>query len=107
MIKVTGFETTSLTCRTSPRRSSTCIHIGGKAVIESVGRLVWFGSGMMEPVRMCLHEFGNTSNSPVFSWHTLRPRRGSGARVWMLVFGSGFKAISLVWRAFNDLFGSG
>ncbi|XP_020259204.1 3-ketoacyl-CoA synthase 1-like [Asparagus officinalis] len=82
-----------------------CIHTGGKAVIESVGQLMRFGSDVTEPARMCLHRFGNTSSSLVFyelAYFEAKKRIKKGDRVWMLAFGTGFKVCSLVWRALKD-----
>ncbi|KAM1151421.1 hypothetical protein TB2_033670 [Malus domestica] len=53
-----------------------CIHTGGKAVIEQVGRVLRLGDELTEPARTSLHRFGNTSR---------------------------FKVGSLVWKAVSDL----
>ncbi|XP_020242635.1 3-ketoacyl-CoA synthase 11-like, partial [Asparagus officinalis] len=82
-----------------------CVHTGGKAVIESVARLMRFGPAVTEPARMCLHRFGNTSSSLVFyelAYFEAKERVKEGDRVWMLAFGTGFKVCSLVWRALKD-----
>lgn len=82
-----------------------CIHAGGKAVIDAVGRLMKFEEEVVEPARMCLHRFGNTSSSLVFyelAYFEAKGRIKSGDRVWMLAFGTGFKACSVVWRALRD-----
>ncbi|KAK8941509.1 3-ketoacyl-CoA synthase 17 [Platanthera guangdongensis] len=83
-----------------------CIHAGGKAVIDAVGRIMGFDDWVIEPARMCLHRFGNTSSSLVFYElgyfeATSRVRRGD--RVWILAFGTGFKACSVVCRALRDV----
>ncbi|XP_039117270.1 3-ketoacyl-CoA synthase 2-like [Dioscorea cayenensis subsp. rotundata] len=82
-----------------------CIHAGGKAVIDSVARLMKFSDKVVEPARMCLHRFGNTSSSLVlyeFAYFEAKGRIKAGDRVWMLAFGTGFKACSVVWRALQD-----
>ncbi|WOL02985.1 hypothetical protein Cni_G11705 [Canna indica] len=82
-----------------------CIHAGGKAVIDAVGRLMKFSEEVVEPARMCLHRFGNTSSSLVLyelAYFEAKGRIRRGDRVWMLAFGTGFKACSVVWRALRD-----
>ncbi|EER98791.1 hypothetical protein BDA96_02G189600 [Sorghum bicolor] len=82
-----------------------CIHSGGKAVIDSVARLMGFGPYVVEPARSTLHRFGNTSSSLVFyelAYFEAKRRVRAGDRLWMLAFGTGFKACSNVWRALRD-----
>ncbi|KAG0488861.1 hypothetical protein HPP92_007672 [Vanilla planifolia] len=82
-----------------------CIHTGGKAVINAVARVMRLADRDTEPARMCLHRFGNTSSSLVFyelAYFEAKGRIRMGDRVWMLGFGSGFKACSLVWRSLKD-----
>ncbi|XP_058074854.1 3-ketoacyl-CoA synthase 13-like [Magnolia sinica] len=82
-----------------------CIHTGGKAVIQQVGRLMRLGDEVTEPARMCLHRFGNTSGSLVFyelAYFEAKGRIKRGDRVWMLAFGTGFKVCSLVWKSLQD-----
>jgi len=82
-----------------------CIHSGGKAVIDSVARLMGFGPAVVEPARATLHRFGNTSSSLVFyelAYFEAKRRVRAGDRLWMLAFGTGFKACSNVWRALRD-----
>ncbi|XP_025804132.1 3-ketoacyl-CoA synthase 17-like [Panicum hallii] len=82
-----------------------CIHSGGKAVIDSVARLMGFGPSVVEPARATLHRFGNTSSSLVFyelAYFEAKRRVRAGDRLWMLAFGTGFKACSNVWRALRE-----
>ncbi|KAK4751941.1 hypothetical protein SAY87_020739 [Trapa incisa] len=82
-----------------------CIHTGGKAVIEQVGRVLRLEDRIMEPSRMTLNRFGNTSSSLVFyelTYFEAKGRIRRGEKLWMLAFGSGFKVGSLVWRWLKD-----
>ncbi|XP_047955985.1 3-ketoacyl-CoA synthase 20-like [Salvia hispanica] len=83
-----------------------CIHAGGKAVLDAVETSLKLRAWDMEPSRMTLYRYCNTSSSSV--WYQLayaeakgRVRRGD--RVWQLGFGSGFKCASGVWRALRTI----
>ncbi|KAK1259900.1 3-ketoacyl-CoA synthase 1 [Acorus gramineus] len=82
-----------------------CVHTGGKAVIAAIGRTMGLDEYVTEPARMALHRFGNTSSSLVFyqlAYFEAKRRVRAGDRLWMVAFGTGFKACSLVWTALRD-----
>ncbi|KAG8076283.1 hypothetical protein GUJ93_ZPchr0006g43059 [Zizania palustris] len=78
-----------------------CIHAGGRAVIDELQRSLSLSDEQVEPSRMALHRFGNTSSSTL--WYELayieaKGRMRRGDRVWMIGFGSGFKCNSASWE---------
>uniref|UniRef100_A0A0D9VPV6 3-ketoacyl-CoA synthase n=1 Tax=Leersia perrieri TaxID=77586 RepID=A0A0D9VPV6_9ORYZ len=85
-----------------------CIHAGGRGVLDELERSLGLSAWHMEPSRMTLYRFGNTSSSSL--WYELayceakgRIRRGD--RVWQIAFGSGFKCNSAVWKALRSVDG--
>ncbi|XP_040988778.1 3-ketoacyl-CoA synthase 2-like [Juglans microcarpa x Juglans regia] len=83
-----------------------CIHAGGRAVLDELEKNLGLTQWHMEPSRMTLYRFGNTSSSSL--WYELayceaKGRIKKGDRAWQIAFGSGFKCNSAVWRALRTI----
>ncbi|KAL2323765.1 hypothetical protein Fmac_028144 [Flemingia macrophylla] len=83
-----------------------CIHAGGRAVLDELEKNLDLSEWHMEPSRMTLYRFGNTSSSSL--WYELayteaKGRIKKGDRTWQIAFGSGFKCNSAVWRALRTI----
>ncbi|KAL4317895.1 hypothetical protein GQ457_18G004120 [Hibiscus cannabinus] len=83
-----------------------CIHAGGRAVLDELEKNLKLSDWHMEPSRMTLYRFGNTSSSSL--WYELayteaKGRMKKGDRTWQIAFGSGFKCNSAVWKALRTI----
>nr|BAD95286.1 putative fatty acid elongase 3-ketoacyl-CoA synthase 1 [Arabidopsis thaliana] len=83
-----------------------CIHAGGRAVLDEVQKNLDLKDWHMEPSRMTLHRFGNTSSSSLWygmAYTEAKGRVKAGDRLWQIAFGSGFKCNSAVWKALRPV----
>lgn len=83
-----------------------CMHAGGRAVLDALQKNLSLSEHNMEPSRMTLHRFGNTSSSTL--WYELayleaKGRIKKGDIVWQVAFGSGFKCNSAIWKALRTI----
>lgn len=82
------------------------MHVGGKAVIEQVSRVLKLSDEVTEAAKMTLNRFGNTSSSLVFYelayFEAQKGKVKKGDKMWMIAFGTGFKVGSLVWKWIQD-----
>ncbi|OVA09868.1 FAE1/Type III polyketide synthase-like protein [Macleaya cordata] len=83
-----------------------CIHPGGKGLLDKLEKNLKLTGWQLEPSRMTLYRFGNTSSSSL--WYELayveaKGRVKKGDRVWQIALGAGFKCNSAVWRAIRNV----
>ncbi|KAF7827821.1 3-ketoacyl-CoA synthase 6 [Senna tora] len=77
------------------------IHVGGSPIIDGMQKNLQLSDEDVEPPRMTLHRFGNTSSSSLwyqFDYIESKGRMKKGNKVWQLGFGSGFKCVSAIWK---------
>ncbi|KAF8392299.1 hypothetical protein HHK36_022641 [Tetracentron sinense] len=83
-----------------------CPYVGGKPVLDELQKTLEFSEWSMEPSRMTLYRFGNTSSSSVWyeaAYSEAKGRIKKGDRMWQIAYGSGFKCSSVVWRAVRTI----
>lgn len=83
-----------------------CIPPTESAVINRVGEGLGLNEYDLEPVRMALYRFGNTSSGGL--WYVLgymeaKKRLKKGNKILMISFGAGYECNNCVWEVMRDL----
>ncbi|KAK3012621.1 LOW QUALITY PROTEIN: hypothetical protein RJ639_009891, partial [Escallonia herrerae] len=83
-----------------------CMHAGGRAVLDELKKSLELTEWHMEPSRMTLYRFGNTSSSSL--WYELayteaKGRMKKGDRTWQIAFGFSFKCNSAALLALRSI----
>ncbi|GLJ38735.1 hypothetical protein SUGI_0789700 [Cryptomeria japonica] len=82
-----------------------CIHPGGRAVVNGMGKNLRLADFDLEPSRMALHRFGNTSTSGLWyevAYMEAKGRLKAGHRLLHIALGSGFKCNTAVWEVMRE-----